>query len=213
MNFYLNLTSMLLISQELHFWSRKCNRYYKTLCTQCWNVTHRHMHAPTAQQQEAIHIAHLLLQVDTYCIASIERYNCKYFSLANEDCDITVCHMNELSSTFHNFQCIILEKHYDHTESHLLNENSIKLEWMNLNVYEKSKHKCVKINLHNIMRIRLNSTLQAGSIRLYTWNTKESVASYLRIEYLILSVYWSINVRWRVTNCVNLRSEAKQVYA
>ena len=32
---------------------------------------------------------------------------------------------------------------------------------------------------------------------------------YLRIECLILSVYWSINVRWRVTNCVNLRSEAK----
>ena len=29
---------------------------------------------------------------------------------------------------------------------------------------------------------------------------------YLRIEYLILSVYWSINVRWRVTNYVNLRN-------
>ena len=37
--------------------------------------------------------------------------------------------------------------------------------------------------------------------------------NYLRIECLILSVYWSINVRWRVTNCVNLRSEAEQVYA
>ena len=34
----------------------------------------------------------------------------------------------------------------------------------------------------------------------------------LRIECLILSVYWSINVRWRVTNCVNLRSVAEQVY-
>ena len=32
---------------------------------------------------------------------------------------------------------------------------------------------------------------------------------YLRIECLILSVYWSINVRWRVTNCVNLRSVAE----
>ena len=35
---------------------------------------------------------------------------------------------------------------------------------------------------------------------------------YLRIEYLILSVYWSVNVRWRVTNRVNLRSLAEQVY-
>ena len=39
------------------------------------------------------------------------------------------------------------------------------------------------------------------------------IMKLLRIECLILSVYWSINVRWRVTNCVNLRSEAEQVYA
>ena len=31
----------------------------------------------------------------------------------------------------------------------------------------------------------------------------------LRIESLIWSVYWSINIRWRVTNCVNLRSVAE----
>ena len=34
--------------------------------------------------------------------------------------------------------------------------------------------------------------------------------SFLRIECLLLSVYWSINVRWRVTNCVSLRSVAVQ---
>ena len=58
--------------------------------------------------------------------------------------------------------------------------------------------------------------IQKGVInRICNLNTKSTIHSsiYLRIECLILSVYWSINVRWRLTNCVNLRSEAEQVYA